>query len=94
MISKLLKKHNLHLSHHAMYPMEIPLVCILSTSDKNDNAMDIFHGLGTTGIVAHVTERVYHGFEVSDEYATMSILRFNEFIEMYPAKKNDAPTFT
>jgi DNA modification methylase len=87
MISKLLKKHNLHLSHNAMYPMEIPLVCILSTSDKNDNAMDIFHGLGTTGIVAHVTERVYHGFEVSDEYATMSILRFNEFMEMYPANK-------
>jgi DNA modification methylase len=58
----------------------VPLLCILPTTKINDVCLDVFSGLGTTGIVAFATDRSYVGVEKSNEYAVQSKARF---IEMY-----------
>jgi DNA modification methylase len=49
--------------------------------------LDVFSGLGTTGIVAFATDRSYIGVEKSNEYAVQSKARF---IELFQKKHPDA----
>jgi site-specific DNA-methyltransferase (adenine-specific) len=84
-LNKLLEKKGFKLTHTALYSYEIPLLCILPTSQKNDICLDVFSGLGTTGIVAYATDRSFIGVENSKIYAAQSKARFIElFKEKFP----------
>lgn len=81
---KLMKSVGITLSHHAMYPMEIPMVCILSTSENGDSILDPYHGLGTTGLISYAHKCKYFGIEKSREYAVQSSVRIKDFLEKNP----------
>ncbi len=84
-LNKLLEDKGFKLTHSALYSYEIPMLFLLPTTQRNDVCLDIFSGLGTTGIVAFATDRSYIGVENSEIYAAQSKERFMElFKEKFP----------
>ena len=75
-LNDLLENEGFKLTHNALYNYEIPMMFILLSSKKNDTCLDIFSGLGSTGIVAYASKRGYIGVEFSKEYAVQSKARF------------------
>jgi hypothetical protein len=79
-LKKLLSSKGLTLLHNALFDFEIPMISILSTTDKGDSVMDIFSGLGTSGLIAYCNQCDYIGIEQSGVYSAQSIVRFEDFI--------------
>lgn len=52
----------------APFPIEIPLNCILSCTNKNDIVYDPFIGSGTTALACVLAKRNYIGSEISKKY--------------------------
>jgi len=82
-LNKLLEDKGFKLTHSALYAYEIPMLLLLPTTERNDICLDIFSGLGTTGIVAFATDRSYIGVENSEIYAAQSKARFIELFKEY-----------
>jgi DNA modification methylase len=80
-LKKLLASKGIKLNHSAMFPYEVPMICILSTADKGDHILDNYHGMGTTALVAYAYDCHYVGVEYSTEYAEASVARIEDFIE-------------
>ncbi|WP_297518283.1 DNA modification methylase [Flavobacterium sp.] len=83
-LKKLLSSKGLTLLHNALFDFEIPMICILSTTDKGDSVMDIFSGLGTSGLIAYCAQCKYFGIEQSGVYSAQSYIRFEDFLEKNP----------
>lgn len=75
-LNKLLEEKGFVLTHRALYDYEIPMLLILPTTKKGDTCLDVFNGLGTTGLVAYATNRSYIGVELSKLYAVQTKARF------------------
>lgn len=86
-LKNLLSKKGYALQHNALYDLEIPMICILSTTDKNDNILDIFSGLASSGLVAYAHGCRYYGVELSSVYSAQSIIRFDDFLIKNPQIK-------
>lgn len=86
-LAKLLKEKGFKLQHNALYPLEVPMMCILSTTDKGDTILDPYNGLGTTGIIAYVNECKYLGIDISKVYAVKSSIRIEDFVKNYSKYK-------
>lgn len=66
------------IDHCAMFPEELPRLCILLGSRPNDTVLDPFMGSGTTAVAAKRLGRHYIGFEISKEYIKMCEKRIAE----------------
>ena len=80
-LNKMLEDKGFVLTHDALFSYEIPMLFILPTTRRKDICLDIFSGLGTTGIVAYATDRSYIGVENSKLYASQSKARFIELFK-------------
>tara|TARA_R100000315_G_C5222704_1_gene134319 strand:- start:231 stop:1040 length:810 start_codon:yes stop_codon:yes gene_type:complete len=56
-------------AHFAVFPQEIPKMCMEAGSDKGDVVLDPFMGSGTTAYVAQRLGRKWIGIELNPEYA-------------------------
>ena len=56
-------------AHFAVFPQEIPKMCIGAGTDKGDVVLDPFMGSGTTAYVAQRLGRKWIGVELNPEYA-------------------------
>lgn len=65
--------------HPAPFPIELPLNCILITTNENDTVLDMFMGSGTTGIACKKTNRNFIGIEIDKQYYELSKKRINEY---------------
>jgi hypothetical protein len=83
----LMADKGMSLQHNALFPLEIPMICILSTTRNGDTVMDVFNGLGTTGLIAYAHGCKYYGIEISKEYAVQTGFRFKDFLEKNPHLK-------
>lgn len=83
-LKKLLEQRGFYLQHNALFDLEVPMVCVLSTAEKGDSVLDIFSGLATTGIIAYANHCKYIGIELSSVYSAQSIVRFEDFLEKNP----------
>ena len=83
-LKNLLERRGFYLQHNALFDFEIPMVCILSTTEKGDSVMDIFNGLATTGLIAYANECNYIGIEQSGVYSAQSYVRFEDFLIKNP----------
>lgn len=63
-------------AHIAMFPEEIPRLCIKAASKKGQTVLDPFAGSGTTGIVANELGRNAVLVEISSEYVKLMKERF------------------
>ncbi|NVN97258.1 site-specific DNA-methyltransferase [Candidatus Nomurabacteria bacterium] len=67
-----------NLTHHATYPIEVPLFCGLLTTNEGDSILDPFNGTGTTAEFCKRFNRKYVGYELNPEYIMASEIRLNE----------------
>lgn len=65
-------KHN---NFPAPFPVELPLNCILSTTDENDIVLDPFMGSGTTGVACRELGIDFVGTEIDEEYYNEAVDR-------------------
>lgn len=80
-LKNLLESKGFYLQHNALFDLEIPMICILSTTEVGDSVLDIFSGLATTGLIAYASGSNYIGIEQSGVYSAQSIIRFEDFLE-------------
>ena len=64
-------------AHVAPFPTKLVQNCLLTSSDQNDNVIDIFNGSGTTGLVCLKYNRKYIGIDISEEYLNITKERLN-----------------
>lgn len=60
-------------AHHAVFPEEIPTICIKAGSRPGDVVADPFAGSGTTGVAALKLGRIPWLFELKKKYVTQVI---------------------
>ncbi|MDR0971945.1 MAG: site-specific DNA-methyltransferase [Bacteroidales bacterium] len=68
------------IGHPAPFPQELPYRLIQLYSFKNDIILDPFMGSGTTGLAALKSQRKFIGYEISEEYISLSKKRTQEYI--------------
>ena len=89
-LKNLLEKRGYTLSHQALFPLEVPLICVLSTTDPNDLVVDVWGGLSTSGIAAYANNCRYIGIDQSGLYSAMASERLEDFIQTYiPIERNN-----
>ena len=64
-------------AHFAVYPRELPKMCIEASTKEGDIVLDIFGGSGTTGEVAETLGREYILIEINEEYVEVMKNRLN-----------------
>lgn len=64
-----------HIKHPAPYHKELPTYFINLLTDEGDVVLDVFSGIGTTGLGCE--NRKYIGMELNETYADFSIQRLN-----------------
>jgi DNA modification methylase len=69
-----------HLTHGAAFPITVPLILLLSTTQPGDTVLDIYSGTATTGEAAAMTGRKYIGYEIKPEYIMASEVRLAEHL--------------
>ena len=63
-------------AHFAVFPEELPTLCIKAGSSEGDVVLDPFFGSGTTGWVAQRLGRKWIGIELNAEYIKIAEKRF------------------
>lgn len=64
--------------HPTMKPVELIEECILNSTDKNQNVIDVFGGSGTTLIACEKTNRKCFMMEISDRYCDVIVARWEK----------------
>jgi site-specific DNA-methyltransferase (adenine-specific) len=65
-------------AHFAVFPPEIPEICIKAGCPKDGIVMDIFMGTGTTADVAEQLNRRWIGIELEEKYCEIAKKRIEE----------------
>lgn len=66
--------------HPAAFPVTLPTVCILATTQEGDVVLDPFGGSGTTLLSSALNNRRFIGFDVSSKYKAMFLDRLRKSI--------------
>jgi DNA modification methylase len=64
-----------HIKHPAPYHKQLPEYFINLLTDKGDTILDVFAGIGTTGLVCN--NRTFIGFELNEKYCEFGNKRIN-----------------
>lgn len=72
-------------AHFAVFPPELPELCIKAGSREGDVVLDPFFGSGTTGWVAQKLRRKWLGIELNSEYIEIANKRLSQQ-ELFNAK--------
>jgi DNA modification methylase len=65
--------------HSAVYPIEIPKMCIDVFSNEGDLIYDPFMGSGTTALASLELNRSYIGSEIAEQYIQLSEQRIKDY---------------
>lgn len=63
----------------APFHVELPSYFINILTDENDLVMDIFAGIGTTGLPCKDMNRNFIGYELNEKYCEFGNKRINEY---------------
>lgn len=75
------------LKHPAMFPTQLASRVIDIFTKRNDVVLDPFMGVGSTIVSAYIKERKSIGFELSEEYASVTRKRMKKLKERLSKKK-------
>jgi len=76
-LRKLCKSKGLPMDHTATFPLSVPALLILLTTDEGDTVMDIFSGTSVVGEACVMLGRNYIGFEKYAQYVKATEVRIN-----------------
>lgn len=76
-LRKLCKSQGLPMDHTATFPLSVPALLILLTTDEGDTVMDIFSGTSVVGEACVMLGRNYIGFEKYAQYVKATEVRIN-----------------
>ena len=85
--------------HPAPFNKELPIYFIKLLTDEGDTVLDVFSGIGTTGLGCNELNRQYIGIELNEKYAEFSKKRLNgeeleqQVINQYDLEGNFIQTF-
>ena len=68
------------MTNNAAFPINIPLIAILTSSKVGDTILDIYSGTSTTGEAALATKREYVGYEIKPEFVMASKVRLENYL--------------
>jgi site-specific DNA-methyltransferase (adenine-specific)/site-specific DNA-methyltransferase (cytosine-N4-specific) len=74
------KEKGFNLTHNAAFPINIPLIAILTSTKVGDTILDIYSGTSTTGEAALATKREYVGYEIKPEFVMASKVRLENYL--------------
>jgi len=83
-LSRLLKEKGYELQHQALFPLEVPFVCLMSTTRPNDTVLDVFSGMATTGLVSIANDCIYYGVDKSEVYSKKASIRIQDLLDNNP----------
>ena len=66
--------------HSAVFPLELPTLCIEHFTQEDDIVLDCFMGSGTTAEACIKNNRKFIGFEINKDYIEVSKNRIKKFI--------------
>lgn len=69
--------------HFAVFPKEIPEICIKASTKEGDIVLDPFSGAGTTALAAALLDRHYIGFELNPEYVAIARKRLRKHLGVF-----------
>lgn len=75
-----LQEGDFHLTHSAIFPLALPVICILSSSKPGDIVLDTFSGTATTAEAALLFDRKYVGYELNPEFILASEVRLKPYL--------------
>ena len=80
-IKSLCEENGVMLDHQATFPLDVPKMCLLTTSKPGDVVLDLFNGTAMTGkaVIELGDGRSFVGYEPSPEYMVASKLRLSEY---------------
>lgn len=78
--------------HPARFPIEFPSFFIDFLTDPGDIVLDPFAGSNTTGQAAEISKRKWIALELDKGYLEGSLLRFQEYNDLFSKRINDAPS--
>jgi site-specific DNA-methyltransferase (adenine-specific) len=93
------KERDNTIRHPAPYHKELPTYFINLLTDEGDTVLDVFSGIGTTGLGCNELNRQYIGIELNEKYAEFSKKRLNgeqleqQVINQYDLEGNFIQTF-
>ena len=64
--------------HSAVFPLELPRLCIEHFTKENDLVLDFFMGSGTTALACVESNRNFIGFEINPDYVKLSKKRIKD----------------
>jgi DNA modification methylase len=67
------------MEHSCTFPIDLPLICVLSTTRPGDVVLDLFSGTATTGEVCVLTDRKYVGYELNPQFVMASEVRLSDY---------------
>ena len=71
------KARDNHIKHPAPYHRDLPEYFIKFLTDEGDTVLDVFSGIGTTGLPCKDLNRNYIGYELNPKYVDFSRKRLN-----------------
>jgi site-specific DNA-methyltransferase (adenine-specific) len=69
-----------NLTHSATFPLEVPTICILSSSKPGDTILDCHNGISSSGESALLYGRSYVGYELNPEFIMASGVRLSKYL--------------
>ena len=73
-------ENGINLTHSATFPIEVPTICILSTSRPGDTILDCHNGTASSGESALLFGRSYNGYELNPEFIMASEVRLSNYL--------------
>ena len=71
------ERAGIHLTHNATFPISIPTIAILTSTQETELVCDPFNGTATTGRSALLFNRSYRGYDVSPGFIMQSEIRLD-----------------
>lgn len=84
-----LEKKGFHLTHGATFPLDVPAICALLTTEVDDILMDCFSGTSTVGEFARMNQRRFIGYECKAEYVLASEVKLIKYPSPWGASFED-----
>lgn len=79
-LRKICKKREIKCDHDATFPIDLPIVPMLLTSQEGDTVLDLFAGTGTVALVAAALGRKSINYEQNPEYCKVAEMRLTDVI--------------